>query len=61
MIDSIYGGLPPLRCNYNLVAINEEEPYIAMEELGVDGNKERSPRGCCWRGFLDLCCMFRTK
>ena len=61
MRDSIYGDLPPLRCNYQLAPITEDQPYIAMEQFGVDVNKETSPNPSCCPSFLDFCCGMRTK
>jgi len=61
MKDSIYGELPPLRCNYHLSPIYEEQPYIAMEQFGVDIKKESSPKYPCCPCSLSFCCGLRTK
>jgi hypothetical protein len=62
MKDSIYGELPPLRCNYQLAPIAEDTPYVAMEQFGNDGtNNNHSPNpSCCPFGF-GFCCGARTK
>ena len=47
---SINSSLPPLKCAYMMAPINEEPPYIAMEDMVSDArfrgaNEERSK--CC--------------
>ena len=38
---SINSSLPPLKCAYMMAPINEETPYIAMEEMVSDARYKR--------------------
>ena len=47
---SINSSLPPLKCAYMMAPINEEPPYIAMEEMVSDARFRQEPQErnrCC--------------
>lgn len=48
---SINSSLPPLKCAYAMASIDEEQPYVAMEEMVSDSRyvsqPENSRNRCC--------------
>ena len=53
---ALNSSLPPLKCTYEMAPINEEQPYVAMEEMTSDTTSSRyaAPNndgnarfGCC--------------
>lgn len=62
MNSSLFSNLPPLKCNYHLTSIQEEQPYISMNSFVEENdNVQESDSVSCCLSIFDFCWCGRNK